>query len=91
MPLFVGLDGLAGRDHVRAGVYISNGEEEGWWLKVYVVGIYGLGNACILLDLALKNLATQIKFRCVKMIYQIHLECHTSMLVSLFIGFRHVK
>lgn len=52
---------------------------------------YGVGNARTLLDLAFENVASQIKFRCVKMIFQIYLEHHTSTLVSLFIGFRHVK
>lgn len=51
----------------------------------------GVGNTCTLLELTFENVASQIKFRCVKMIFQIHLEHHTSTLVSLFIGFRHVK
>lgn len=51
----------------------------------------GVGDACTLLDLTFENVASQIKFRCVQMIFQIYLERHTSTLVSLFIGFRHVK
>lgn len=63
----------------------------GRWLKVYVVCIYRLANVCTLLDLALKKLASQIKFRCVKMILLIYLEHHISASVSLFIAFGHVK
>ena len=49
------------------------------------------GKACTLLELTFENVASQIKFRCVKMIFQIYSEHHTSTLVSLFIGFRRAE
>ena len=47
------------------------GGRGGRWLKIYVVCIYRLGNACTLLDLALESLASQIIYKCVKTIFQI--------------------